>query len=940
MSYFIETRPNASACQEAAMGFAQDALRSGQKPIIIVPTYSHQLAVQRALAEYGMGFGVGVSTPLSWIEELWDLFGNGLRFIDSFGRVLELKTVIAASGTLPESPGLLNLLGKCAWEAMPFIDAECNLSEREEQAMALLKAYRDHLRQQGLMELSEAACILAETAPSLRFKPILLGFTEDDLSVAYDRLFSAFGSILVVNGQTEPSTASRNDELVSASRIMFKRKPGDAPVAPQGALRIALASGPSASNRLACDQIAAALEAGCESIVVVSAKPAGLFDYAAPLLDAQGISCRIDACVKLKETDMGRALLKLGELTANVSPDPLDATPLIAADFAYNPFSGLGKSSAFRIDKLHRRDRLTKQDDILSDLASSASDSLSGLINRIEERRYDEAAEMLQDHLNARFAGKPAYYAEQCRALATFDDTWPRSSRLPLIEVMEIIAESTLPVSAGSSDQAQVRFVSQSIAASLPAGSVDCVIFAGMSAEEQPIKNPEDALHTLLGKLGVAKQPDPLAKARTQFYEAFEAARKLVILERPLNDSDGNPSQPATVFEEAIDCYRQDLHQDIGIDKTLGIPESLVPLTSQLGEQDVLRNAGARNRGTESVPAPATGAISDDAKPLVVLPHLYGEGIFDGLDVSPSQIESYLDCPYCWFAKRRLKLEDITETFSPKERGTFMHDILCRFYVEFQNRVGSKVTLETIDQARQIMEEAFEHVCQKQYELRPGSRYIPLTPWEHKERQAVLRKLKDYLSMEADLLPSFTPRYFEWQFASNRPFPYAGCNLRGTIDRIDVDEFGNAVVIDYKSSLSDDYRLYDLKKLKEGDPFQLPKKTQALMYAKAVQELLGFNVVATLYVNPLKKSVLGAYDAHVLGPADIPFGKKTEVKACQVPYPYAQTIPELISICEREIERRLEGMAEGRVEPNPASEQACAYCPVNVCEHRLAPRSF
>lgn len=99
-------------------------------------------------------------------------------------------------------------------------------------------------------------------------------------------------------------------------------------------------------------------------------------------------------------------------------------------------------------------------------------------------------------------------------------------------------------------------------------------------------------------------------------------------------------------------------------------------------------------------------------------------------------------------------------------------------------------------------------------------------------------------------------------------------------------------------------------------------------------------MVATLYVNPLKKSVLGAYDAHVLGPTDIPFGKKTEIKACQVPYPYAQTIPELISICEQEIERRLEGMAEGRVEPDPASEQACAYCPVNVCEHRLAPRSF
>ena len=940
MSYITQHHPNAAACLRAAAALAQDAAACGQRPALIVPTQYHQIATCKSLSKMGMGFGVEVTTPFSWLEGLWGLFGDARRLIDGFGRTLEIRKALEDEARLDCSAGIINLLGGCAWKAAPFLENGHGLSENEQAAIAVLKRYLGNIHAQNLIEPSEAAVLLAGKLDPSRFKPILLGFHENDLSAAQRAIFNALEAVIVVNTQDEPSPAPRCAELEEALRTLFKRKADERPVSPGGALRLALASGPSASMRIACNEIESALAEGCGSVLVVSQKPADLFAFASPLLAEEGIGCALDARVEIDRTDMGRALSLLGELTEGITEDPLDARALASADFAFSPFSGIGRASAFRIDRMHRIDRLTDRDAILTDLASSADNALAGLVNRVEEHAWPDVACMLRSFANTRFSKQPAYRLMQTRVIDVLESTWPKSSGLSLAEVMSIISKSTIPVCLESSENPRVRIVSPQIAQTAPAGSVDCVIFAGMSAEEQPVRNPENALETLLGKLGAANEPDQLVNVRARFFSAFEAARKRVVLQRPLNDAAGNPSQPATVFEETLDCYRIDLRSEQGIDKVLRIPENLIPFASQLGEQDVVSNAGCAKRRLQQVEQAAIGTLSDSSKALASLPYRYADGYFDGMDVSPSQIESYLDCPYCWFAKRRLRLEGITEEFSSAERGSFMHEVLCIFYKLFQSKVAPKVAPDNLEEALPILHEAYDIVCRKQPEARPGSRYIPLTAWERKERHALLKKLEGYLEMEASLLPAFEPAYFEWQFAKNAPVPYAGCNLRGCIDRIDVDGRGNAVVIDYKSSLNDDYQLYNADKHDASEPFSLPRKVQALIYAKAVQDKLGLNVVAALYVNPLKKTVLGAYDGCVLGPLDIPFEKTRQAKNCQVPYPYAESLSELIELCEKEISLRIADMEQGVIEPSPASEHACEFCPVNICEKRLAPRRY
>ncbi|MGN0262186.1 MAG: PD-(D/E)XK nuclease family protein [Eggerthellaceae bacterium] len=940
MSYTTQHHPNAAACLRAAAELAQDAAARGQRPAIIVPSQYHQIAACKSLSEIGMGFGVDVTTPFSWLEGLWGLFGDGRCLIDGFGRTLEILKALEDETCLDRSSGIVNLLDDCAWQAAPFLENGRGLSENEQAAVAVLERYLESIHAQNLIEPSEAAVFLAETLDPSRFKPILLEFHEDDLDAAQHLIFEALDAAIVVNTQEEPSPAPRCAELEETLRTLFKRRAGEQAIVPRGALRLALASGPAASMRIVCNEIESALAEGCESVLVVSQKPADLFAFASPILTQTGTSCALDARIGIDRTDMGRALILLGELTEGITDDPLDAKPLAGADFAFNPFSGIGKASAFRIDRMHRNDRLTDRDTILSDLASSADNALAGLINRVEERAWPDVAGILRSYANTRFSQQPAYRLIQTRVIDVLESTWPKSAGLSLSEVMSIISKSTIPVCLESSENPQVRIVSPQIGQTMPAGSVDCVIFAGMSAEEQPIRNPENALETLLDKLGAAKNPDQLANARARFFSAFETARKRIVLQRPLNDAAGNPSQPATVFEETLDCYRADLRSEQGVDKVLRIPESLIPFASQLGEQDVISNAGYAKRSLRQVEQAAIGTLSDSSRALASLPYRYADGYFGGLEVSPSQIESYLDCPYCWFAKRRLRLEGIAEEFSPAERGSFMHEILCTFYKLFQSRIAPKVAPENLDAALPILHEAFGMVCDKQPVTRPGSRYIPLTAWERKERHALLKKLEGYLEMESLLLPAFEPAYFEWQFANNAPVPYAGCNLRGCIDRIDIDGRGNAVVIDYKSSLNDDYQLYNADKHDGSKPFALPRKVQALIYAKAVQDKLGLNVVAALYVNPLKKTVLGAYDGCILGPTDIPFEKAKQVKNCQVPYPYAESLSELIGLCEQEIGEKIAGMAQGIIEPSPASEHACEFCPVNICEKRLAPRRY
>lgn len=478
-----------------------------------------------------------------------------------------------------------------------------------------------------------------------------------------------------------------------------------------------------------------------------------------------------------------------------------------------------------------------------------------------------------------------------------------------------------------------VLFTTLERAGRLGAGAAYGLIVCGLNSAERPVRAAEDARATLLAKLGAAAPVDALASQRRRFRDALEAARAVVVLERALNGVGAEPRYPATLFEEAVDCYRADVRSDVGMNRDLAIPEALVPQVSTLAENRFVYGAC----GTDEQPAglvaplPRTGAIGEAMAPFITLPRGVESVTREGLDLSPSAIESYLDCPYRWFVQRRLSLDAPDEGFGSLERGTFVHEVLQSFYLRLREEGMERVTAEGRERALALIDEVFDAACAAQATRRPGHRYVPADRRERDLREALRPQLARYVAAEASFLPGFVPTYLEWSYGQDGGVPYAGHWIVGTVDRIDVDGEGRAVVIDYKTSLGPAYHLHGREE-EPGAPFALPRKMQALIYARVVERLLGVRVVATLYVNPLRQAVAGAFDARSLDAAAMP---GLDPARSRVPYGAVGSFPELLARAEEEVARRLAALAAGDVRPNPSDKDACRWCPAVICERRL-----
>jgi nucleotide-binding universal stress UspA family protein len=941
--------PDAQSAQIAAFATLDEARADGKRGVLLTSSFDAVLRTRRLLAREHAGFGATVTTVAAWTEDLWSLHGDGTNLIDRDTRELIVHHLLASDDfSLSATDGVITLINELVSQALPYIDSPASLSSNEAEAVRVARAYAQRIHARGLIEPCEAQQRLA-TCPVLDlYAPVMLDAAVEDLGPAAVALLDAADTNVVVDEQSIPCGIGRADELEDVLNLLFRRGADDKPVTPTGAVRFALAAGPTATKRLISDTLADRLaEAPEGSIVIASKNPRAQFDFSIARLQQKGISCRLQNRVKFSDTDMGRALIDLFEL---VYGDTVDAAE--AADFMFNPLSGTSAAAAFFSDKKHREDRLIDGDCLLFDVASHASEQLQGVVQLLIEHDTTTAFDCFQASLDKRFGAKPAYRAEQSRALQMLRETCEQAARLEIepLTALHAVQSRSIRLDAATEGDAQVRFMTLDDAAQLDPASVDTVIIADLNSTDYTLRVSADAVKTLLGKYGLAPTDDPLARARTTFYRAFQAARRTVVLQRTLNDETTAPLPPATMFVEVIDCYRARVTESADMEKTLGITQNLLPYSTQRGEQHLEENAVDAAAAEQTMePLPPVGTISNDARPLIVLPRSYNGGLYyPGMDLSASQIESYLECPYQWFAKRRLKLETIDEGFSNTERGSFVHAVMKEFYVRFQNEVQPKVDAATLPLARTIMEKAFASIAQHQFEMSPDSRsrYVPVDAWERQVRDGILPKLIDYLDCEAQMLPSFAPRRFEWQFGSPAPTQYANCNLTGAIDRIDVDERGRAVIIDYKSSLSDAYRLH--VNPKKGDPipdFVLPRKMQALIYGMVVHRELGLDVVGAIYLNPFAASkpaltaVEGALDTRIIGQQDFPFAKKASIDGASLPFSDIGSFAQLLDRGEDEVSRALARLAQGDIMPKPTGKEACEYCPVRLCTHRIDPKA-
>jgi len=179
-------------------------------------------------------------------------------------------------------------------------------------------------------------------------------------------------------------------------------------------------------------------------------------------------------------------------------------------------------------------------------------------------------------------------------------------------------------------------------------------------------------------------------------------------------------------------------------------------------------------------------------------------------EFSVTELEEYLRCPYDYYVKYRLKvtpLEDVSEDISARDRGSKVHAVLRRFYEEWKGPV--------IAQDRAQARELLARLAAAEFDREAD------TFRNRREKEFFLNTMAERFlnAEEAFWTQGLQPAYLERKIDS---FPLTlsdgtAVELHGKIDRIDLDQDGNFIVVDYKTGK------YPRPKMSvEQEIFQLP----------------------------------------------------------------------------------------------------------------------
>jgi RecB family exonuclease len=166
-----------------------------------------------------------------------------------------------------------------------------------------------------------------------------------------------------------------------------------------------------------------------------------------------------------------------------------------------------------------------------------------------------------------------------------------------------------------------------------------------------------------------------------------------------------------------------------------------------------------------------------------------------------SAVETYLACPFKFFAQYVLRLDDETDTdmTDPRKQGQFVHEVFREFFTAWQARGHREITSANLDAAHALFAEIVE------------SRVALLSDTEAAlERTRLLGSpvaagLGDIVfRMEAERQAGVVERLLEHRLDGQFEFVASGrrrtISLRGVADRLDLLDDGSIRLIDYKLS--------------------------------------------------------------------------------------------------------------------------------------------
>lgn len=205
--------------------------------------------------------------------------------------------------------------------------------------------------------------------------------------------------------------------------------------------------------------------------------------------------------------------------------------------------------------------------------------------------------------------------------------------------------------------------------------------------------------------------------------------------------------------------------------------------------------------------------------------------------LSPTQVERYAACPFRFYAKDVLDLEEQDRDDEPVARGQYVHGVLERFYTELRDEVGAPVSLDAFDRVDletrllRIATEELQAVDDDfddrwMFELLGGlgdtdrNEHYNLTAVDGRPAGILVRFVEEELALYIDPdgrlqdgALTASPSWLETKLSID----VDGTTIRGIIDRGEVTPDREAIVRDYKTGNSPSER-----DTLDGLNFQLP----------------------------------------------------------------------------------------------------------------------
>ena len=805
----------------------------------------------------------------------------------------------------------------------------------------------------------------------------------------------------------ELAPAAKSQELNDLLARVFRATEGNE-VTSSGAVTFLSPLGQLAEAESISRYISQCVESGSKSFVVYTSNPQKVWDALSQKLAAKGIAAHYKRSVRIQDSLAGRAFASLidayvtlnerAELEKNIDYQASEHQmgdmswwpPRTLTDYLISPISGISVERAWMLDKSWRGNRTLYATRVLETLSKAAMSSrlCAETIKSLELGRIGSAAQRIIEYLSAEASDEQSGAAQSKETLLQNQESLKVMSKIvssaqELHEAGLKLTPQTLksfidlckdqavmtPVSNGVKSDIQVLIAPVSQAHSFEPHMFDTVIFQGMDTLNFGVKASDGALQEFIRHASKTPKVSEFARYQRDFYTALTTASTSVAFEKVEQKDVFN----AVALSEVKACYPKDYAKKTGLVR--GEEEVLVNLLPQASDQERVAE----------LPTIESGEIDPKLKNIVVLPrHLTRETLEQELQglievsreglplLSASQIETYLECPYKWFTQRRIKISQVDTEFAPMQMGTFIHRVLELTHATLlaealgcdvaevdsavepmllQDIPGSRITSDNLDHAKQVLDTCFAQVWDEQFNninRASSNELIPHSIQERKQVENIREDLKDLLEFEASHFIGYQPRFFELRFGrEENVVEYAGAQFTGSIDRVDVNAHGQALIIDYKHKSTNDLKAYSAKLSLDSELSKeiLPRHVQSAIYAQIMRKQLTkykLEPVAAIYLGTKEQKdkpsfalagmATEAATEHIwnIHPED----KKLRDQAVMVVSQNSAEFADYLDAWESLIAQKVQAMLSGDVRANPCDKDACKYCPVKLCDKR------